>query len=162
MPVADAGGGGAESGWVYPAPGWVCSECGFDYDACAPPTTPETLRGFGRRYRIPLVRGLPGEDLDGLLRMRRDPQTWSALEYACHTRDGFALYEHRIGVVLVEDRPMLSRMRRDEVVVERNYNSQNPPTSPKNSRSPPRRLQRASRVCLLRLGCAWGCATTLR
>jgi DinB superfamily len=78
--------------------------------------TPETLRGFGRRYRVPL----------GLLRMRPDPQTWSALEYACHTRDGFALYEHRIGVVLVEDRPLLPRMRRDEVVVERDYNSQNP------------------------------------
>ena len=61
MPVADAGGGGAESGWVYPAHGWVCAECGFDYDACAPAATPETLRGFGRRYRVPLVRGLPGE-----------------------------------------------------------------------------------------------------
>jgi Mycothiol maleylpyruvate isomerase N-terminal domain len=126
MPVADAGGGGAESGWVYPAPGWVCSECGFDYDACSPAATPKTLRGFGRRYRIPLVRGLPGEDLDGLLRKRPDPQTWSALEYACHTRDGFALYEHRIGVVLVEDRPMLPRMRRDEVALERDYNSQKP------------------------------------
>jgi hypothetical protein len=126
MPFANASGEGAESGWVYPAPGWVCSECGFDYDACSPATTPETLRGFGRRYRIPLVRGLPGEDLDRLLRMRPDPQTWSALEYACHTRDGFALYDHRIGVVLVEDRPMLPGMRRDEVVVERDYNRQNP------------------------------------
>jgi hypothetical protein len=106
-PVAGGGGGGAESGWVYPAPGWVCAECGFDYDACAPLTTPKTLRGFGRRYRVPLVRGLPGEDLDGLLRMRPDQQTWSALEYACHTRDGFALYENRIGVVLAEERPLL-------------------------------------------------------
>ena len=126
MPVTDPGGGGAESGWVYPAPGWVCSECGFDYDDCVPATTPKTLRGFGRRYRVPLVRGLPGEDLYGLLRMRPDPQTWSALEYACHTRDSFALYEHRIDVVLAEDRPSLPRMRRDEVVVERDYNSQNP------------------------------------
>jgi hypothetical protein len=126
MPITDAGGGAAEPGWVYPAPGWVCSECGFDYDACAPATTPTALRGFGRRYRVPLVRGLPGEDLDVLLRMRPDPQTWSALEYACHTRDSFALYEHRTDVVLAEDRPLLPRMRRDEVVVERDYNSQNP------------------------------------
>jgi hypothetical protein len=126
MPVADAGGGGAESGWVYPAPGWVCAECGFDYDACAPSTTPETLRGFGHRYKVPLVRGLPGEDLDVILRMRPDPRTWSALEYACHTRDGFALYETRVGVVLMEDRPWLPRMRRDELVVERGYNAQNP------------------------------------
>ena len=126
MPVTNAGGGGAESGWVYPGPGWVCSECGFDYDDCVPATTPKTLRGFGRRYRVPLVRGLPGEDLYGLLRMRPDPQTWSALEYACHTRDSFALYAHRIDVVLAEDRPLLPRMRRDEVVVERDYNSQNP------------------------------------
>jgi hypothetical protein len=88
--------------------------------------TPKTLRGFGRRYRVPLVRGLPGEDLDGLLRMRPDPRTWSALEYACHTRDGFALYETRVGVVLMEDRPLLPRMRRDELVVERAYNAQDP------------------------------------
>ena len=47
------------------------------------------------------------------------PRTWSALEYACHTRDGFALYETRVGVVLIEDRPLLPRMRRDELVVER-------------------------------------------
>jgi len=58
--------------------------------------------------------------------MRPDPQTWSALEYACHTRDSFALYAHRIDVVLAEDRPLLPRMRRHEVVVERDYNSQNP------------------------------------
>jgi hypothetical protein len=58
--------------------------------------------------------------------MRPDPRTWSALEYACHTRDGFVLYETRIGVVLIEDRPLLPRMRRDEVVVERDYNGQNP------------------------------------
>jgi len=162
VPVAHAGGGGAESGWVYPAPGWICAECGFDYDACAPSTTPKTLRGFGRRYQVPLVRGLPGEDLDGLLRMRPDPRTWSALEYACHTRDGFALYEHRIGVVLVEERPLLPRMRRDELVVERGSTVRTPPPWLRNSRSPPRRLQRASRVCLLKLGCVWGCATTLR
>jgi len=126
MPVGDAGGGSAESGWVYPAPGWVCAECGFDYDACVPSTTPKTLRGFGRRYQVPLVRGLPGEDLDGLVRMRPDPLTWSALEYACHTRDGFALYETRVGVVLLEDRPLLPRMQRDVLVVERGYNGQNP------------------------------------
>jgi hypothetical protein len=50
MPVADAGGQGAESGWVLPTPGWACSECGFDYDAslrvCA-----------GEAHRTPLVSG---------------------------------------------------------------------------------------------------------
>ena len=162
MPVADAGGGGAESGWVYPAPGWVCAECGFDYDACAPATTPKTLRGFGRRYRIPLVRGLPGEDLDGLLRMRPDPQTWSALEYACHTRDGFALYEHRIGVVLLRTGRCCRGCDETRSLSSATTTVRTPRQLPKNSRSPPRRLQRASRVCLLKLGCVWGCATTLK
>ena len=48
---------------------------------------PDALRAFGKRYRIPLTRGLKGEDLDALLRAHPIEDTWSALEYACHVRD---------------------------------------------------------------------------
>ena len=41
-----------------------CAECGFSYDSVAPDDAPENLRAFGQRYRIPLTRGLKGDDLD--------------------------------------------------------------------------------------------------
>ena len=111
-------------GWDPPRPGWTCNECGFDFDATSLDSIGETIRGFGRRYRPPLVRGLPGEDLDRLVRQRPVPTTWSPLEYACHVRDAFALYHWRIGKTLAEDRPELPAMRRDDVVAERAYNEQ--------------------------------------
>jgi hypothetical protein len=113
-------------GWDPPRPGWTCPECGFDYDACEDPTVAERVQGLGRRYRAPLTRAMRGEDLVPLLRRRPDPDTWSALEYACHVRDALALYDYRIGRVLAEERPELPSMRRDEVVAERDYNGQDP------------------------------------
>ena len=110
---------GPDGPWVIPAPGWVCPECGFDFDACDPRETPALLRAFPDRYRVPLERGLPGEDLDAILRARPAPTTWSALEYACHVRDSFALYDERVTTTVKEDRPSFPRMRRDELVVER-------------------------------------------
>jgi hypothetical protein len=115
-----------EPGWVRPEPGWVCSECGFDFDSCVSASTSETVRGFGRRYRIPLSRGLPGEDLGGLVRARPASGGWSALEYACHARDAFALYDYRIERVLASDRPSFRAMGRDQVAIDRAYNGQDP------------------------------------
>ena len=125
MPVTNAGGGGAESGWVYrPLVGSVQSV------ASTTTTATGDYSQDAARVRAPLS----GSARAGPTGRRplwpptdaTRPADRSALEYACHTRDSFALYAHRIDVVLAEDRPLLPRMRRDEVVVERDYNSQNP------------------------------------
>ena len=113
-------------GWDPPRPGWVCAECGFDYDAIDPSEVADMVVKHERRYVAPLTRGLPDEDLDSLLRRRPDEGTWSALEYACHVRDALALYDWRIEKTLSEDRPVVPAMGRDEVAVERNYNGQDP------------------------------------
>ena len=34
---------------------------------------------------------------------RPDENTWSVLEYACHVRDVFTLFDHRLGLMLTED-----------------------------------------------------------
>ena len=115
-----------DAGWVRPKPGWACAECGFDFDACAPIGISETMRGFARRYRVPLTRGLPGEDLDALLRVRTPTGGWSALEYACHARDAFMLSDYRIAKALIEDRPSFRVRDRDQVAIERDYNGQEP------------------------------------
>ena len=107
--------------WDPPRPGWVCPECGLDYDATPPTVVVDQLASLLPQYRTRLR-----SDVEHL-RRRPNPSTWSALEYSCHVRDCFALYEWRIRRVLAEDQPVLPQMRRDAVVVERAYNEQDPP-----------------------------------
>ncbi len=109
-----------------PAADGICDECGFDYDGVPDAEVADRLRSFGRRYRAPLTRGLPGETLDDLLRQRPAPEVWSALEYACHMRDVLAVQRDRIALALVEDRPTFVPMGRDERVVDDRYNEQDP------------------------------------
>ena len=118
--------GALYEGWDPPRPGWTCSECQFDFDAIDPATVADQVRVSGARYGRPLTRGLAGEDLDAVLRMRPGPTTWSALEYACHVRDCLALYDERIDRALVEQGPEFAPMRRVEVALERDYNGQDP------------------------------------
>ena len=85
---------------------------------------PDALRAFGKRYRIPLTRGLKGEDLDALARAHPLEDTWSALEYACHMRDVLQIQRERLQRALVEDGFAPESMRRDERAIELNYNDQ--------------------------------------
>ena len=105
-----------------------CLECGFEYESVTPASAPDVLRKFGRRYEAPLTRFLPGEDGPSLVRTRPGPWTWSALEYACHVRDVFDVYDERVRRVLNEDRPELVSMQRDERAVRDRYNEQDPAT----------------------------------
>jgi hypothetical protein len=111
---------------MIPAVDGVCEECGFDYDSVGDAEVGERLRTFGRRYRAPLTRGLPGESLDALLRAHPTPGIWSALEYACHVRDVFAVQRERAELALAEDMPTFVPMGREERVVELRYNEQDP------------------------------------
>lgn len=104
----------------------VCAECGFAHDSLPIGRTPDALRELGGRYRIPLTRGLPGEDLHALLRAHPLPATWSALEYACHYRDVLAVQRDRLERARVEDGYAPEPMRREERVLELRYNEQDP------------------------------------
>ena len=106
----------------------VCGECGFDYDALDDGEVAGKLRDLGRRYRAPLTRGLPGEDLDAVVRTRPAPDVWSALEYACHVRDVLLVQRERVELALAEDVPEFTPMGRDERVVTDRYNDQDPAT----------------------------------
>lgn len=48
--------------------------------------------------------------------VRPDPATWSALEYACHTRDVLLVQRDRAVLAQVEECPNFARMHRDERV----------------------------------------------
>ncbi len=75
-----------------------CEECGFDPSDVAPDaeSVADAVRAFARRYRMPLTRGLAGEDLDAVVRVRPSPDVWSALEYAAHARDIFRVFDDRV------------------------------------------------------------------
>lgn len=73
-----------------------CAECGFDPADLRPADTPTAVRSFERRYRAPLTRGLPGEDLDAVVRAEPAPGVWSALEYGAHVRDLFRVFDNRV------------------------------------------------------------------
>ena len=103
-----------------------CEECGFDYESVSAETAPGALRAFGRRYRAPLTRFLPGEEGDRLLRQRPEPDVWCALEYAAHVRDVFESYDRWVRQTLAEDRPVLEGPGPEELATERGYAQDDP------------------------------------
>lgn len=104
----------------------VCQECGFDLGGFAAVDAAAAIRVFGRRYRAPLTRFLPGEDGDSLIRQRPAPSTWSALEYAAHLRDVFDWYDHRVARSLVEIDPSYDGPDPDEAAEAGRYNECDP------------------------------------
>ena len=103
----------------------ACPVCGLDFDSIKPLDTIAAIRGLPRRYRAPLTRLLPGED-ESVLRARPEAGTWSALEYAAHVRDVLGWYEGWVRQILVEERPVLEGVGRDEAAIEHRYNEQDP------------------------------------
>ena len=103
-----------------------CEECGFSHQSLPVDDASAALRELGRRYRIPLTRGLKGEDLDALLRAHPLEGTWSALEYACHYRDVLAVQRQRLETARAQDGYAPEPMRREERVTELHYNEQDP------------------------------------
>ena len=82
-----------------------CDECGFDPSDLRATDTPAAVRAFERRYRAPLTRGLPGEDLDAVVRTPPAPGVWSALEYGAHVRDIFRVFDDRVRCALASVEP---------------------------------------------------------
>jgi len=57
---------------------------------------------------------------------RPRPDRWSALEYGCHVRDVFRLYDYRLGLMLTEDDPLYPNWDQDETAVAEQYSTQDP------------------------------------
>src|SRR5881398_2705346 len=81
---------------------WVlrerCPECGFESW-----TFPrEDIGAMLRRNATSWQKVLRRDEV----RTRPDPSTWSPLEYACHVRDVFRLYDERLGLMLTGDDPL--------------------------------------------------------
>src|SRR3954451_14036000 len=81
---------------------WVlrraCPECDFDAQGFSREQIGAMVRDNARQWQAVLTR------TDG--RVRPDESTWSPLEYACHVRDVFRLYDARLRLMLTEDDPL--------------------------------------------------------
>jgi hypothetical protein len=103
--------------WVLERP---CPECGFDPATTASERIPALIRHNAGEWQEILAR--PD------VRTRPDDSTWSPLEYACHVRDVFRLYDHRLHRMLDEDDPTYANWDQDATAVEDRYGEQDPGT----------------------------------
>ncbi len=103
---------------------WVlhrtCPECGFEAAAVDVTATGAALRANAAAWAAVLA----GDQV----RDRPDEQTWSALEYGCHVRDVFGLYDRRLQLMLEQDDPLYPNWDQDETAVEESYGLQDPAT----------------------------------
>jgi hypothetical protein len=101
--------------WVLERP---CPECGFDARAHDVGETGAAVRANAAAWPAVLAR----EDV----RVRPDQKTWSPLEYGCHVRDVFSLYDRRLRMMLDDDDPLYPNWDQDETAVEERYHEQEP------------------------------------
>ena len=101
---------------------WVlerrCDECGFDATAF-----PRDAVGAMARENAAEWRGLLAHPD---VRMRPSDDRWSGLEYACHVRDVFRLYDQRLQLMLAEDDPLYPNWDQDEAAISGRYDEEDP------------------------------------
>jgi hypothetical protein len=101
--------------------GYVCDECGLDYDTVAPGDMPVAIRSFPRRYRE-LFDQVDGDDREEVLHRRPEPGVWSAIEYTAHVAEGFDEFADTFGRWLSEDHPTFDFPDPDEQAEQGAFN----------------------------------------
>lgn len=96
----------------------LCPECGFDAEAVE-------LAAMGALVRVNVAEW-PALLADARVRERPSHDQWSALEYACHVRDVFTLFDQRLRRMLAEDGPQFENWDQDVTAVEQRYDQQDP------------------------------------
>lgn len=98
----------------------VCPECEFE------------VRDFDRDQIGDMIRANAAEWADVLtgdpdeLRTRPRDDKWSPLEYACHVRDVYELYDQRLQLMLEHDAPKYPNWDQDLTAVEKDYRASDP------------------------------------
>ena len=97
-----------------------CDECGFDASTVDAREVGAALAANAARWVEILTRAD--------VRVRARPDRWSALEYGCHVRDVFRLYDFRLQLMLENDGPSFPNWNQDETAATENYREQDPLT----------------------------------
>ncbi len=101
--------------WVLERP---CPECGLVASEVGRADVAARLRAGAQSWAQVLTRADVGQ------RPRAD--VWSPLEYACHVRDVYALYDERLRLMLELDDPLYPNWDQDATAVEQRYGDQDP------------------------------------
>jgi hypothetical protein len=104
--------------WVLERP---CPECRFDTSSFNFSQLPALIDGNAARWQE--VLSGPGDQA-----ARPATDKWSPLEYGCHVRDVFRLYDYRLSLILTQDDPLFPNWDQDETAVDERYGSQDPVT----------------------------------
>jgi len=103
--------------WVLNRP---CPQCHFDVRRPVKADIGRLLREVTEAWMGVLADGR------GELRQRPEPTVWSPLEYAAHVRDVFALYSHRLDLMMTEDGPHYPDWDQDVTAVASRYDQEDP------------------------------------
>ncbi|MET1003135.1 MAG: DinB family protein [Acidimicrobiia bacterium] len=87
-----------------------CSACGFDGSVYDDASLVDSITALGSRWRALLI------EADSELRVRPEPETWSAIEYAAHSRDITALHVFGVEQALTEDEPSYPAIEADTLI----------------------------------------------
>jgi hypothetical protein len=101
--------------WVLVRP---CPDCGFDPATVVREQIPAMVLANATTWRRVLERP------DVAVRPR--PDVWSPLEYACHVRDVYRLFDARLHLMLDEDDPQFANWDQDLTAVADRYWEQDP------------------------------------
>lgn len=96
----------------------VCPDCGFDASSIDRTAVADLVRQNIAVWPALLARP------EATLRPTDDQ--WSAVEYGCHVRDVFRLFEFRLGLMLNEDGPRFANWDQDITAIEARYDEQDP------------------------------------
>ena len=103
--------------WVLDRP---CPDCGFDAADHPRDALADDVRTLAPAWVAELTR--PD------VRTRPDDATWSVLEYGCHVRDVFRIFDGRLALLLAEDDPEFANWDQDTTAVADHYALQDPAT----------------------------------
>jgi len=101
--------------WVLAEP---CPECGFEAVAFPREQVADLVEANAREWVA-----LAGEHGDRF-GLRPSDDRWSGLEYACHVRDVFRLYDYRLHLMLDQDDPDFPNWDQDAAAVDERYGEQ--------------------------------------
>ena len=101
--------------WVVERP---CPECGFDANEFPRDVIGRTIRSNAAEW-VPLLNRVDAST-------RPSDDRWSALEYACHVRDVYRIFDVRLSLMLDEENPTFQNWDQDQTAVDERYDLQHP------------------------------------
>ena len=99
--------------WVVHQP---CPECGYDSAKVTRAQVAPMILDSAASWQRVLARGD--------VRQRPTVDRWSPLEYACHIRDVFRIYDYRLGLILDTDDPTYPNWDQDKTAIDEHYDEQ--------------------------------------